>query len=60
MEMLYCFRARETFQICGKHELHQRIVEEEVRSSVNMLMLKCIWFMKKDNDPKHKSKSTSE
>ncbi|KAF7663711.1 hypothetical protein LDENG_00201070 [Lucifuga dentata] len=39
---------------------YQRILRENVRSSVCDLKLKHNWVLQQDNDPKHKSKFTSE
>ncbi len=40
--------------------LYQKILKENVQSSVCDLKLKRTWVMQQDNDPKHTSKSTSE
>ncbi len=40
--------------------LYQKILKENVRTSVCDLKLKHTWVMQQDNDPKHTSKSTSE
>ncbi len=40
--------------------LYQKILKENVWSSVCDLKLKRTWVMQQDNDPKHTSKSTSE
>uniref|UniRef100_A0A8C4TBF5 Transposase n=1 Tax=Erpetoichthys calabaricus TaxID=27687 RepID=A0A8C4TBF5_ERPCA len=41
-------------------ELYQRILKENVRTSVQELNLKRRWVMQQDNDPKHTSRSTKE
>ncbi|KAG2465365.1 TCB1 transposase, partial [Polypterus senegalus] len=41
-------------------ELYQRILKENVRTSVHELNLKRRWVMQQDNDPKHTSRSTKE
>ncbi len=40
--------------------LYQKILKENVRTSVCDLKLKRTWVLQQDNDPKHTSKSTSE
>ncbi len=40
--------------------LYQKILKENVLTSVCDLKLKCTWVMQQDNDPKHTSKPTSE
>ncbi|KAK3562843.1 hypothetical protein QTP86_010750 [Hemibagrus guttatus] len=40
--------------------VYQKILKENVRSSVCDLKLKQTWVLQQDNDPKHTSKSTSE
>ncbi len=40
--------------------LYQKILKENMWSSVCDLKLKHSWDMQQDNDPKHTSKSTSE
>ncbi|KAG2458113.1 TCB1 transposase, partial [Polypterus senegalus] len=41
-------------------ELYQRILKENVRTSVHELNLKRRWVMQQDNDPQHTSRSTKE
>ena len=41
-------------------QVHQDILQENVRLSVRQLKLNRSWVMQQDNDPKHKSKSTTE
>uniref|UniRef100_A0AAR2JEE5 Amino acid transporter transmembrane domain-containing protein n=1 Tax=Pygocentrus nattereri TaxID=42514 RepID=A0AAR2JEE5_PYGNA len=41
-------------------ELYQRILKENVRTSVHELNLKRRWVMQQDNNPKHTSRSTKE
>ncbi|KAF7653860.1 hypothetical protein LDENG_00077700 [Lucifuga dentata] len=40
--------------------LNQKILKEIIKSSVCKLKLKHNWVLQQDNDPKHKSKFTSE
>ena len=41
-------------------QVYQDIWQENVRLSVRQLKLNRSWVMKQDNDPKHRSKSTTE
>ena len=43
-----------------KSALYQKILRENMQSSVSDLKLKCNWVMQQDNDPKLKTKSTSK
>ena len=41
-------------------QVYQDILQDNVRLSVLKLKLNRSWVMQQDNDPKHKSKSTTE
>jgi transposase len=41
-------------------QVYQDILQENVRLSVPQLKLNRSWVMQQDNDPKHRSKSTTE
>jgi hypothetical protein len=56
LEMLYCLRIWATcLNIEGtmNYSLYQRILQENVRTSVWKLKLKRSWVMQQDNDPKY-------
>ena len=60
-----CFAASEPGQLAiidGKinSQVYQHILQENVRLSVRQLKLNRSWVMQQDNDPKHRSKATTE
>ena len=60
-----CFAASGPGQLAiidGKmnSQVYQDILQENVRLSVRQLKLNRSWVMQQDNDPKHRSKSTTE
>lgn len=60
-----CFAASGPGQLAiidGKinSQVNQDILQENVRLSVHQLKLNRSWVMQQDNDPKHRSKSTTE
>ena len=60
-----CFAASGPGQLAiidGKlnSQVYQDILQENVRLSVRQLKLNRSWVMQQDNDPKHRSKSSTE
>lgn len=60
-----CFAASGPGQLAiinGKmnSKVYQDVLQEKLRPSVRQLKLKRGWMLQQDNDPKHRSKSTSE
>ena len=60
-----CFAASGPGQLAiinGKinSQIYQNILQGNVRLSVRQLKLNRTWVMQQDNDPKHRSKSTTE